>query len=36
MPNLINTFFNRRISDDEERAILERAEELLARGVGIP
>ena len=26
----------RRISDNEERAILERAEELLARGVGIP
>ena len=26
----------RRIADSEERAILERAEELLARGVGIP
>lgn len=27
---------NRRVSDNEERAILERAEELLSRGVGIP
>ena len=27
---------NRRIEDYEERAIIERAEELLARGVGIP
>ena len=26
----------RRVSDTEERAIVERAEELLARGVGIP
>jgi len=26
----------RRVSDSEERAIMERAEELLARGVGIP
>lgn len=26
----------RRISDAEERAIQERAEELLARGVGVP
>ena len=27
---------SRRVADSEERAILERAEELLARGVGIP
>ena len=30
------TACRRRIADSEERAILERAEELLARGVGIP
>ena len=30
------SLYQRKIADKEERAIIERAEELLARGVGIP